>query len=120
MNVVQDTCERVVIINEGRIIADELVKNLLDLFRVRVYRIVIQGALTDEQRSALANIPAVIIESESPEQTSLSVRLEDSSVLYEVIGVLGSGNSLIESIDQEQNNFERIFLELVEGGGHSA
>lgn len=116
MNVVEDTCERVIIINKGRIIADDRVRNLMDLFRVRVYRIVIRGQLTNEQWDALQEIPAVVIESESPGQTSLSVRLEDSRILYEIIGILGSNNSLIESVDQERNNFERIFLELVEGG----
>lgn len=120
MNVVEDACERVIIINEGRIIADDRIQNLMDLFRVRVYRIVIRGELTIEQRDALQAVPAVVIGPESPERTSLSVLLEDSRILYEVIGILGSNNSLIESIDQEKNNFERIFLELVEGGVCSA
>ena len=36
-------------------------------------------------------------------------------MLYRVIGILESGQSLIESIDQEQNNFERVFLQILEG-----
>lgn len=34
MNVVQDTCERVIIVNQGRVVADDSVHNL-DLFKVR-------------------------------------------------------------------------------------
>ena len=120
MNVVQDTCQRVIIVNEGRIVADDSVHNLLDLFRVRVYTITIQGELTLGQRASLLGMEQVAIEEGSPEQTSIRVRLEESRVLYEVIGILESNHSLIESIDQEQNNFERVFLEIVEGGVQGA
>ena len=120
MNVVQDTCQRAIIVNEGRIVADDSVHNLLDLFRVRVYTITVQGELTPSQRASLLGMEQVSIEEESPEQTSIHVRLEESQVLYEVIGILGANHSLIESIDQEQNNFERVFLEIVEGGDQGA
>ncbi len=120
MNVVQDTCQRVIIVNEGRIVANDSVHNLLDLFKVKVYKITIQGELTPQQRASLVYMEQVVIEEESSQQTSLSVRLEESSVLYEVIGILGSNQAVIESIDQEQNNFERVFLEIVEGGVQGA
>ncbi|HHT90771.1 MAG: ABC transporter ATP-binding protein [Limnochordia bacterium] len=116
MNVVQDTCERVIIVNQGRVVADDSVHNLLDLFKVRVYKVTIAGELTGEQRASLLSMEEVLIQEELPHQTVVSVRLEKSEVLYEVIGILGSNNSVIESIDQEQNNFERVFLEIVEGG----
>lgn len=119
MNVVQDTCERAIIVNQGRIVADDSVHNLLDLFRIKVYKITIEGELTAEQRASLSAIDEVLIEEETAQQTSLSVRLDESSVLYDVIGILGSNNSVIQSIDQEQNNFERVFLEIVEGGAQS-
>lgn len=120
MNVVQDTCERVIIINQGKIVADDSVHNLLDLFRMKVYKIVIQGELNAEQRQALGAMEEVVIEEESPQRTVISVRLEGSQILYDVIGILGSYNSVLESIDQEQNNFERVFLEILKGGVESA
>ncbi|NMB19973.1 MAG: ABC transporter ATP-binding protein [Firmicutes bacterium] len=120
MNVVQDTCQRVIIVNEGKIVADDSVHNLLDLFRVRVYSITIQGQLTPSQRASLLAMEGVVMEEESPDRTSISVRLEDSQILYEVIGILESNHSIIESIDQDQNNFERVFLEIVKGGSQGA
>lgn len=120
MNVVQDTCERVIIINQGKIVADDSVHNLLDFFRMKVYKIVIQGELNAEQRQALGAMEEVVIEEESPQRTVISVRLEGSQILYDVIGILGSYNSVLESIDQEQNNFERVFLEILKGGVESA
>jgi len=120
MNVVQDACQRVIIVNEGRIVANDSVHNLLDLFKVKVYRITVQGGLTAEQRQALLAMEEVIIEEESPIQTAISVRLEESQILYRVIGVLESNHSPIESIDQDQNNFERVFLQILEGGSQGA
>lgn len=120
MNVVQDTCERVIIVNEGRVVTDDSVHNLLDLFKVKVYRIVVQGELSPEQSEAFMSMEEVVIEEESPERTAMSVRLEDAQMLYTILGILGSNNSVIESIDQEQNNLERVFLEIVEGRVQSA
>jgi len=120
MNVVQDTCQRVIIVNEGRIAANDSVDNLMDLFKVKVYRINVQGGLTAEQREALLGMEEAVIEEETSARTSISVRLEESQVLYRVIGILESGQSLIESIDQEQNNFERVFLQILEGGPQGA
>jgi ABC-2 type transport system ATP-binding protein len=101
-------------------VADDSVHNLLDLFRMKVYKIVIQGELNAEQRQALGAMEEVVIEEESPQRTVISVRLEGSQILYDVIGILGSYNSVLESIDQEQNNFERVFLEILKGGVESA
>lgn len=120
MNVVQDTCQRVIIVNEGRTAANDSVDNLMDLFKVKVYRINVQGGLTAEQREALLGMEEAVIEEETSARTSISVRLEESQVLYRVIGILESGQSLIESIDQEQNNFERVFLQILEGGPQGA
>lgn len=115
MNVVEDTCERVIIINQGRVLADDLTKNLMELLQVRVYRIGIKGSLTPQQRVSLLAMPEVVIEEESPQKTMLSVRLEEPLVLYKVLDVFRESAAFIESIDHEQNNFERIFLEILEG-----
>jgi len=120
MHVVQDTCERVIIMNQGRIVADDSVRNLLDLFRVKVYHIVVEGPLSPKQRDALAVLPQVQIGEEALKQTVLTVRLDDSQVLYEVFGVLGEEQAVIRSIDQEQNSFEQIFLEILARGSDSA
>ncbi len=119
MSVVQDTCERAVIISDGRMIADDKVHNFLELFKAKVYQIRIRGHLTETQRLALLSMNEVAVESESHEGTVLSVRLEDPKILYDVFAVLGQENSFIESIDRQANNLERVFLEILRrsGGG---
>lgn len=116
MNVVQDTCERVIIINDGRIVADDRIENLLKLFKVKIYKIIVQGSLTSAQKSRLVEIDAVQEMEQFPNETAINVLLEKSETLYDVIDILRADSSLIKSIDQEQNNFERVFLEIVERG----
>lgn len=120
MNVVQDTCQRVIIVNRGQIAADDSVDNLLDLFSVRVYRITVAGRLGQEQKDALALLSNVTIDDEKPEKTVLSIRLDHPQVLYQVFSLLGSEDALILGIDQEQNSFERVFLEILERGSRGA
>ncbi len=116
MNVVQDTCERAIIINDGRIVADDRIENLLKLFKVKIYKIIVQGSLTSAQKSRLVEIDAVQEMEKFPNETAINVLLEKSETLYDVIDILRADSSLIKSIDQEQNNFERVFLEIVERG----
>src|SRR5699024_9126574 len=53
MDVIQDICERTVIINKGEIITDDRVENLMKLFEVRTYKLTLGENLTDEQEQLL-------------------------------------------------------------------
>ena len=46
MATVQDVCERTVIINAGRVVADDRVVNLLKLFETRAYEVKLGAALS--------------------------------------------------------------------------
>ena len=107
-----------IIVNQGRIVADDSVDNLMNLF-LRRYRIV-TGQLSPEQQQALAALPGVAVQPEQPDRWVISVRLEDSQVLYRIFSVLSEHNTEIHTIDQEQNNFERVFLEILERGARRA
>src|SRR5690625_4318345 len=53
MDVIQDLCERTVIIDKGRIVTDDRVENLMRLFAVRSYTITLGEKLTDKQEMIL-------------------------------------------------------------------
>lgn len=115
MNVIEDLCERVIVLNEGRVVTDDTVANLLELFKARAYRLQMMGALKPfqlrdlKQRFALAEI------SENSECTHIDVQLRDSEDIYELIDILHDGKSVIESIDSRDPNLEEIFLRMVTG-----
>lgn len=50
MPVVQDLCERTVIINDGKVIADEKVEELMNLFETSAYVLTLGNELTEQQQ----------------------------------------------------------------------
>ena len=115
MNVVQDICERVIIINHGRIVTDDRVENLLKLFRASAYRFKIEGRLAQEQELALKRrFPLLEVEA-TDHRTYIDADLEGSNEIYEVIEILKGGQARIESIDHKEPNLEEIFLQIVKG-----
>lgn len=53
MPVVQDLCERTVIINDGKVIADEKVEELMNLFETSAYVLTLGNELTEQQQKEL-------------------------------------------------------------------
>lgn len=115
MSVVQDTCDRVIIINQGRIVADDRVGNLLDVFKARAYRFSIAGSLAEWQTSSLKErLPLIKIEGDM-HHTTIDVELLDGAGFYELIDVLRRGDSQIESIDRQDPDLEEVFLRILKG-----
>ena len=115
MSIIQDLCDRVIVLNEGRVVADDTVANLLEVFKVRAYRLQLVGSLAPFQQEALRQRFELVEISESADLTHIDVQLGDSGDIYELIGILQRGRSHIESIDRRDPNLEEIFLRMVAG-----
>ncbi|MGF7060477.1 ABC transporter ATP-binding protein [Brassicibacter mesophilus] len=113
MNVVQDICERVIIINRGKIIANDKVKNLMKIFEVKAYDFQINGLLKNYQKEQLTQIPHLQIQEEAME-TRITLKLNDCHIFYKVIDILKSEDCVINSINSKELNFEKVFMEIVE------
>lgn len=115
MDVVQDICERVIVINHGRVVTDDRVDNLLTLFKARAYQFVIRGTLTPLQDASLRqHFPMIEISTDSYE-TSIVVELFEATRLYDLIEVLRTERSVIEKIEPQDPDLEEIFLRIVKG-----
>ncbi|HBR10031.1 TPA: ABC transporter ATP-binding protein, partial [Candidatus Acetothermia bacterium] len=82
MNVVQDICERVIIINDGRIVTDDKVDNLLKLFQASAYRFEIEAQLSDLQRRRLQERFKLLKISDTDHYTEIEAELEDGNHIY--------------------------------------
>lgn len=112
MNVVQSICDRVVIVNKGRVVADERVGRLLDLFRPRSYRVAVDGALNTETRARVAeSFAAPRFEAEGDE-TRLHVDVPDPARIYDLIDLLRAGGASIRSVDRREPTLEEVFLSI--------
>ncbi|MGH2759963.1 MAG: ABC transporter ATP-binding protein [Actinomycetota bacterium] len=115
MDVVQDVCERVIIINNGRIVTADRISNLLELFRAKAYRFTVQGKLDGEALHDLEGaFPAIAVTGDG-QQSIIDVELMDGARLYELIDQLRRADAVIESIDRKDPNLEEVFLRIVRG-----
>ncbi len=115
MAVVQDVCERTVIINRGRVVVDEQVSNLLRLFQTRAYTITVQGELSDGQERQLRSKFPVLKLDKGAEETVIGVDLAHSEDIYELFKILEQERTPIETIDRSTVHFEEVFRQVVAG-----
>lgn len=114
MAVVQDLCERVVIINNGKIVTDDKVENLLRLFEVRSYTIVLEGFLSDEQCILMKEKFPHYIYTQDAYDSTLEVDLIKSEEIYDLFDILKRDQTPVASIDRSMVNFEQVFMKIVE------
>ncbi len=112
MDVVQDVCERVIIINNGRIVTADRIDNLLDLFRVRAYRFTVQGRVDEIDLHQRFNGIGITTDGNT---TRIEVEIVNGGVFYELIDTLRRNDVVIESIDRKDPDLEEVFLRIVRG-----
>lgn len=113
MSFIQDTCNKVVIMNQGRKIVEDSVENLLNLFNFRKYKITLLGNLSELIISQLGDKSSLELVRDDL-NTQLFISIENSKALYDVIETLREGNIEILSIASEIINFENVYLSILE------
>lgn len=115
MPVVQDLCDRTIIIDKGIVVVDEKVNNLLSLFETRAYSIKLGEALSLAQEKRLMNTFPLCKFNVFPHQTVVKVNLERSEDIYELVDIFKAEETVIESIDRTSIDFEQVFMQIVKG-----
>jgi len=110
MQVVRDVCDRVVIINGGRVVADDTIDNLLRLFKARVLRVELDAPLDELTADALRARFEVV---RSVDAMTIEVALRESGDLYVLIDVLRAAGRTVEAISTIEPDLEEIFLKIV-------
>jgi len=111
MEVAQEICERVAIINKGKIVALDRVENLIHLFSEQRYEFKVQNNFGWEELQKLAFVKEVQYQSNETCNT-LTLTFEDTAGLYDVMDILRSKKVIIKSINNKKASLEDIFLSL--------
>ncbi len=114
MNVVEDVCERVIIMNEGKILANDSVNNLKDVFNVHLYDFVLEG---EPKLSGLKEKYSVTDIQHNNGKTKLRVSLKEADSFYELINHLRKKNVKLEEVKNLDKNMEEIFMNVIEREG---
>ena len=114
MDVVQDTCQRVVIVSGGKLVAAQSVSDLLSMFRARRYQLEIPGQIPDEIRVALTELDPNLSLANDGRTTQLAIQLAAAGDLYRLTDQLRGASLVIECIVQNEPALEQAFLALVQ------
>lgn len=115
MDVVQDLCDRVIIIDHGKTITDDKVANLLELFKARAYRFGLSTPLSEAQQAEIRSRFGMVEVSSDAHSSSIEVELLEPQRLFELVDMIRNFGGLIESIDRQDPDLEEIFLRIVKG-----
>ena len=109
MAVVQELCERVVIVNRGRVVTDDHVGNLLELFNTLTYQVNLAEPLTDPARLSSA-FPGGEF---SEHGRSFKVTLDSGDQLYALTRALEDVGAQLTGLDRLSNDFGHVFRTLI-------
>ncbi|APX00246.1 ABC transporter (plasmid) [Halobiforma lacisalsi AJ5] len=118
MDVIEDVCDRVIIMNQGRIIADDTVDNLIELFNTQMYEVVIEGRLDAGSRRQLESNFVLKNVEERPETTKFEAQITGEE-FYNLVGTLERAGVTIDSITDLEPDFDEIFLRLSTDRSHA-
>ncbi|MDF9747482.1 ABC transporter ATP-binding protein [Natrinema salsiterrestre] len=108
MDVIQTICDRVIIINNGEIIAEDSVEELLELFSSQTYRVHLEEPLPDDAR-LVGYDPRW-----ESDRTSFEITLQSSDDFYRFTDAMEEANAKLDSIDSVKPDLEEIFLSIVD------
>lgn len=113
MSVVQDLCGRTVVIDQGRVVVDDRVANLLRLFQTRAYDVYVGAPLDGAQERAIRDaFPLVEV---AADRRSIHVDLADGDQIYRLMDTLRSANLPLDSLERAPIDFEQVFRKIVRG-----
>ncbi|SEN69364.1 ABC-2 type transport system ATP-binding protein [Amphibacillus marinus] len=115
MAVIQEVCQRTIIINHGKVVADEEISNLMRLFDVRAYTVTLGAELTPAQQALLESEFITYDYQADLIQPLLSIELTHAEQLYQLFDILKRNETPVEQIDRRTINFEEVFIKIVKG-----
>jgi ABC-2 type transport system ATP-binding protein len=112
LDLAQELCQRVAIVRQGALIADQPVGDLLQLFSGDYYEIRVEGSLPPER---VAQFGAFTVREENG-QTLLSGDIAGQDALYDLLGQLRAAGLPLLAAQRAEPDLEEVFVRLVGEG----
>ena len=110
---IESVCDRVLIINRGRIISDETIQSLRSKFSEKTLDITLESPPSQAQIDAIGRLGTLVVKPEG-DGCMLRIRLHDPGSLYSLAGILRDGGSILRDFCTRENDLEDIFLNMIE------
>ncbi len=112
MDVMQDLCDRVIILDDGDIVTDESVPDLVELFQTQAYEVVVEEDMSTTARQSVEREFDVAEWRERGEWTVCEVSLADSDRVHDLMRTLEEFDLTPRSVSVVQPDLEDVFLEV--------
>ncbi|MEE9466248.1 MAG: ABC transporter ATP-binding protein [Candidatus Neomarinimicrobiota bacterium] len=113
LRMAEELCERVAIIQQGRLIADEPVDKLLTLFTNDHFQVRVDSPLPD---TLIEQYPQLKVNVENG-VTELAGPLPDQDMLYQLLEDLRAAGAQLRSVRRVEPDLEEVFVRLLAGEG---
>lgn len=110
MNVVQELCDRVLILNSGRIVLNDTMDNLKTFFGGQAYRIVFAPGTMPE--TGLQDFDVDFLPGR--ELPMVQVFIRSSEEFYDLIDTLRAADAEIEHIESADVDLEEVFMNVID------
>lgn len=112
MDVIESVSDRVIILQDGRVIADDAVDHLVDVFETQAFRIEIAQPVGAGVRDRLTDLGFTT--GTEGERLVVESQGADSQAVYDLMRLLEETDQEIRAIDSVDPDLEEIFLELTD------
>ena len=113
MDVIADLADRVLVMDEGSIIADDSVSGLLELFRTQEYELVIDGLSADRLTHMLAEHNPTVTPA-TDERVRVTVAVGSGDELHPILGRLLDGGGHVVSVSATEPSLAEAFLRITD------
>lgn len=112
MDVIEAICDRVIVLNNGNIVADDSIENLLDVFQTQSYRIELAEEPQTQVRERLDARFQLLDWRANADQMEFEIALGGSDDFYECVDVLRSAGVTVQSFSEIEPDLEDTFVKL--------
>jgi ABC-2 type transport system ATP-binding protein len=110
MDVVERVCDRVVILADGRVAADERVEDLVEVFATQAYRV--RASEEPGLRATVADAGTIESWDANDGVARFEVVLGDQDAFYDLVDAVRDSGAGLESFESVDPDLEEVFVEL--------
>lgn len=114
MDVVEQLCDRVIVVNDGRVTVDDSVGSLLAAFESQSHWVEIEESLHPDERSAIERHCETVSWTETAGYLELQATLARPSDYYDVVAELESVGATIRAAETTTPDLEEVFLRVTD------
>lgn len=114
MDVIEDLCDRVIVLQGGEMIVDDTVEQLVGLFDTQTYRISLETTVSENVRREIEQGFDVRNWDRIGERDRFTIDVATTDAFYKLVDILEKDAYPVAQVEAAERDLERAFLTLLE------